>query len=52
MSRRAPGGEADSSVRPAGRLAGAVCAWRKLPFVVVVIVAAVTTAFLRLVGVS
>jgi len=37
--------------RPAGVLAGAIAAWRKLPFVVVVIVAAVTTALLRLAGI-
>jgi hypothetical protein len=32
-------------------LVGAACAWRRLPFVVVVIAAAVTTAALRLAGV-
>jgi branched-subunit amino acid transport protein len=37
--------------RPAGVLVGAVCAWRRLPFVVVVIAAAVTAALLRLAGV-
>jgi branched-subunit amino acid transport protein len=37
--------------RPAGVLAGALAAWRKLPFVVVVVGAAVTTALLRLAGV-
>jgi branched-subunit amino acid transport protein len=36
--------------RPAGVLAGALAAWRRLPFVVVVVVAAVTTALLRLAG--
>ena len=36
---------------PAGVLAGGVLAWRKAPFVVVVIVAAATTAGLRLLGV-
>jgi branched-subunit amino acid transport protein len=36
--------------RPAGVLAGALCAWRRLPFVVVVIAAAGTTALLRLAG--
>ena len=37
--------------RPAGVLAGALAAWRRLPFVVVVVGAAVTTALLRLAGV-
>jgi branched chain amino acid efflux pump len=37
--------------RPAGVLAGAMLAWRRLPFVVVVIGAALTTALLRLAGV-
>jgi branched-subunit amino acid transport protein len=37
--------------RPAGVLAGALAAWRRLPFVVVVLVAAGTAALLRLVGV-
>jgi branched chain amino acid efflux pump len=36
--------------RPAGVLAGALCAWRRLPFVVVVVAAAGTTALLRLAG--
>lgn len=36
---------------PAGVLAGGLLAWRKAPFVVVVIVAAATTAGLRLLGV-
>ena len=45
------GSEFAGWARPAGVLAGAVAAWRKLPFVVVVIVAAVTTALLRLAGV-
>jgi branched-subunit amino acid transport protein len=37
--------------RPAGVLVGAACAWRRLPFVVVVIAAAGTTALLRLAGI-
>lgn len=36
---------------PAGVLVGGVLAWRKAPFVVVVIVAAASTAGLRLMGV-
>jgi branched-subunit amino acid transport protein len=38
--------------RPAGVLVGAVLAWRRLPFVVVVVAAALTTALLRLAGVG
>ncbi|GAA2605127.1 AzlD domain-containing protein [Dactylosporangium fulvum] len=38
--------------RPAGVLVGAVLAWRKLPFVVVVVAAALTAALLRLAGVE
>lgn len=37
--------------RPAGVLVGGVLAWRKAPFVVVVIAAAGTAAVLRLIGV-
>ncbi|HWD03042.1 MAG TPA: AzlD domain-containing protein [Amycolatopsis sp.] len=37
--------------RPAGVVVGGVLAWRKAPFVVVVIAAAVTAALLRLAGV-
>jgi branched-subunit amino acid transport protein len=37
--------------RPAGVLVGGVLAWRKAPFLAVVIAAAGTTALLRLVGV-
>ncbi len=37
--------------RPAGVLVGGVLAWRKAPFLVVVIAAAATTALLRLFGV-
>jgi branched-subunit amino acid transport protein len=45
------GAEFAGYARPAGVLVGAVLAWRKLPFVVVVVTAAVTTALLRLLGV-
>ncbi|WP_035849714.1 AzlD domain-containing protein [Kitasatospora azatica] len=38
--------------RPAGVLVGGVLAWRKLPFLVVVLAAAGTTAVLRLAGVG
>lgn len=38
--------------RPLGVLVGAVAAWRKVPFVLVVILAAGTTALLRLAGLS
>ncbi|MFC9636752.1 AzlD domain-containing protein [Streptomyces mirabilis] len=38
--------------RPVGVLVGGLLAWRKAPFVVVVLGAAVCTALLRLVGVS
>ncbi|MGX7829210.1 AzlD domain-containing protein [Actinokineospora sp. 24-640] len=37
---------------PAGVLVGGVLAWRKAPFVVVVVAAALTTALLRLAGLS
>lgn len=37
--------------RPAGVLVGGVLAWRKAPFVLVVVVAAAVTASLRLLGV-
>jgi branched-subunit amino acid transport protein len=37
--------------RPAGVLVGGVLAWRKAPFVVVVLAAAATAALLRVVGV-
>jgi branched-subunit amino acid transport protein len=37
--------------RPAGVLIGAILAWRRAPFVVVVVVAAATAAGLRLLGV-
>jgi branched-subunit amino acid transport protein len=38
--------------RPAGVLVGAVAAWRRVPFVLVVVLAAATTAGLRLLGVE
>jgi branched-subunit amino acid transport protein len=38
--------------RPTGVLVGAVLAWRRAPFAVVVVGAAVTTALLRLAGLS
>ncbi|MEU9094385.1 AzlD domain-containing protein [Streptomyces sp. NPDC087901] len=38
--------------RPIGVLVGGLLAWRKVPFVVVVLAAAACTALLRLVGVS
>ncbi|MGW3667108.1 AzlD domain-containing protein [Streptomyces sp. NPDC005141] len=38
--------------RPAGVLAGGVLAWRRAPFVVVVLGAAATTAGLRMAGVG
>lgn len=37
--------------RPAGVAVGALLAWRRVPFVVVVVLAAATTAGLRLAGV-
>jgi branched-subunit amino acid transport protein len=37
--------------RPVGVLAGVIAAWRRLPFVAVVIIAAATAAILRLLGV-
>ncbi|WP_033441364.1 AzlD domain-containing protein [Saccharothrix sp. NRRL B-16314] len=37
---------------PIGVLVGGIAAWRKAPFVVVVVLAAATTAGLRFVGVS
>ena len=37
--------------RPAGVLVGGILAWRKAPFLVVVLAAAATTAMLRLLGV-
>lgn len=43
-------GRAAGVARPAGVLVGLVLAWRRLPFAVVVIAAAVTAAGLRLLG--
>jgi branched-subunit amino acid transport protein len=37
--------------RPVGVLAGVVAAWRRLPFIAVVVIAAATAAGLRLLGV-
>ena len=37
--------------RPAGVLVGGVLAWRKAPFLIIVIAAAATTALVRLLGV-
>jgi hypothetical protein len=37
--------------RPVGVLAGVIAAWRRLPFIAVVIIAAATAAMLRLLGV-
>ncbi len=37
--------------RPAGVLVGGILAWRKAPFLVIVIAAAATTAVLRLLGI-
>jgi branched-subunit amino acid transport protein len=45
------GGAFAGFARPAGVLVGGVLAWRKAPFVVVVIAAAATAAGLRLLGV-
>lgn len=46
------GGHWAGFARPAGVLVGGLLAWRKAPFVVVVLVAAAVTAGLRLLGVS
>ena len=43
-------GEFAGVARPAGVLAGVVAAWRRAPFVVVVVIAAATAAGLRLLG--
>ncbi|MET8146814.1 AzlD domain-containing protein [Actinoplanes sp. NPDC049668] len=48
MEGAAPAGIA----RPAGVAAGALLAWRRAPFVVVVLAAAATAALLRLAGVE
>jgi branched-subunit amino acid transport protein len=44
-------GEFAGIARPAGVLAGVAAAWRRLPFAAVVIIAAVTAAVLRALGV-
>lgn len=44
-------GDVAGIARPAGVLAGVVAAWRRAPFVVVVLVAAATAALLRLAGI-
>jgi branched-subunit amino acid transport protein len=41
----------DGVAKPAGVLVGGVLAWRKAPFVMVVVAAAATAALLRLAGV-
>jgi branched-subunit amino acid transport protein len=38
--------------RPAGVIAGVAAAWRRLPFIAVVVIAAATAAGLRLVGID
>jgi branched-subunit amino acid transport protein len=45
------GGQFAGWARPAGVAVGAVAAWRRMPFVVVVAAAAVTTALLRAWGI-
>ncbi|EME14440.1 AzlD domain-containing protein [Rhodococcus triatomae] len=44
-------GAAAGIARPAGVLVGGILAWRKAPFVVVILAAAATAAVLRLLGV-
>ena len=44
------GGHLVGPARPIGVAVGAVLAWRRLPFVVVVVAAALTAALLRLAG--
>ena len=46
------GSEFAGFARPAGVLAGGLLAWRKAPFVVVVVAGAAVTALLRLAGVE
>ncbi len=46
------GGGFAGVARPVGVLAGTLAAWRRLPFIAVVAIAAVTTALLRLAGVE
>ncbi|MFI5729422.1 AzlD domain-containing protein [Kribbella sp. NPDC051587] len=45
------GGGSAGVARPAGVLVGGVLAWRKAPFILVVVAAAATAAGLRLLGV-
>jgi branched chain amino acid efflux pump len=45
-----PNGKFTSLALPLGVLVGAAVAWRKAPFVVVVVLAAATMAVLRLLG--
>jgi len=45
------GGDFVGVARPVGVLAGVVAAWRRAPFVAVVLIAAATAALLRLLGV-
>ena len=45
------GGGFAGIARPVGLLAGVLAAWRRLPFIAVVVIAATTTAMLRLAGV-
>jgi branched-subunit amino acid transport protein len=45
------GGDLVGVARPVGVLAGVVAAWRRAPFVAVVLIAAATAALLRLFGV-
>ena len=44
-------GDVAGVARPVGVLAGVVAAWRRLPFIAVVVIAAGTAALLRLAGV-
>jgi branched-subunit amino acid transport protein len=46
------GSEFAGIARPAGVLVGALLAWRRAPFVLVIVAAAATAALLRLAGVS
>ncbi|MFI5905934.1 AzlD domain-containing protein [Dactylosporangium sp. NPDC051541] len=46
------GGRFVGIARPAGVVVGAILAWRKAPFVIVVVAAALTAALLRVAGVE
>lgn len=46
-----PGGRFHGYALPAGVACGVLLAWRRLPFIAVVVAAAATTALLRLAGV-